>query len=58
MLSRLKDPHIASVIGVITKEEPLAVNMETLDYGDLCQLLRDCDKAPQMVQSLDLKPLE
>ena len=43
ILAGLKDPNIASVIGVSTQAEPMLMIMEYSKHGDLCQFLRQCN---------------
>ena len=38
-MSQLRDPNIVRVLGVCTQEEPLAVVVEYMKYGDLNQFL-------------------
>lgn len=40
VLSRLDDPNIVRLLGAITRNEPLAMLLEYMDHGDLCQFLR------------------
>lgn len=40
VLSRLDDPHIVRVIGVVTRNDPMALVLEYLENGDLNQFLR------------------
>ena len=39
-MSRLKDPNIVQVLGVCTRDEPLAVVVEYMKHGDLHQYLQ------------------
>jgi len=39
-LSRVSDPNIAQMLGVIRQREPLAIIMEYLSHGDLHQFLQ------------------
>lgn len=38
-MAQLKDPNIVRVLGVCSREEPLAVVVEYMKYGDLHQFL-------------------
>ena len=38
-MSQLRDPNIVRVLGMCTREEPLAVVVEYMKYGDLNQFL-------------------
>ena len=38
-LSRVSDPNIAQMLGIIRQREPLAIVMEYLSHGDLHQFL-------------------
>jgi len=40
LVSRLKDPHIVCLLGVMSQEEPFGVVMEYMVHGDLNQYLR------------------
>ncbi len=39
-MAQLKDPNIVRVLGVCTRDEPQAVCVEYMKYGDLNQFLR------------------
>ena len=40
VMSQLRDPNIVRVLGVCTQDEPLAVVVEYMKYGDLNQFLQ------------------
>ncbi len=40
LMAQLKDPNIVRVLGVCTRDEPQAVCVEYMKYGDLNQFLR------------------
>ena len=39
-MSKLKDPNIVRVLGVVTQDEPYCVIVEYMKYGDLNQYLQ------------------
>jgi len=39
-LSRVSDPNVAQMLGIIRQKEPLAIVMECLSHGDLHQFLQ------------------
>ncbi|RXG53725.1 Discoidin domain-containing receptor 2 [Armadillidium vulgare] len=40
VLSRLEDPNIVMLLGVVTRHEPMAMLLEYMEHGDLYQFLR------------------